>query len=39
VISVMLFALSNGPSLVLWVAVLFFPARFVWRTMRRRVAD
>lgn len=39
VVGVMLFALSNGPSVVLWVAVLFLPARFAWKTMRRKVAQ
>jgi hypothetical protein len=38
VVGVMLFALSNGPSLVLWAAVLFLPARFAWRALRRKVA-
>lgn len=39
VVGVMHFALSNGPSVVLWVAVLFLPARFAWKTMRRKVAQ
>jgi hypothetical protein len=28
------FLLADGPVLVLWAAILFFPARFVWRRMR-----
>ncbi len=38
VVSVVLFLLSSGPSLLLWAAVLFFPARGAWRMMRRRWA-
>ena len=38
VVSVILFLLSSGPSLLLWAAVLFFPARGAWRMMRRRWA-
>ena len=30
-ISVGLFLLSAGPSLLLWAAILFFPARWAWR--------
>jgi hypothetical protein len=33
-ISVGLFLLSSGPSLLLWVAILFFPARWLWRKAR-----
>ena len=33
-ISVGLFLLSAGPSLLLWAAVLFFPARFAWKKWR-----
>lgn len=32
--SVALFFLESGPSLLLWVAILFFPARFAWRKLR-----
>jgi hypothetical protein len=32
-ISVGLFLLSSGPSLLLWAAVLFFPARWAWRKL------
>jgi predicted anti-sigma-YlaC factor YlaD len=38
VVGVILFLLSSGPSLLLWAAVLFFPARGAWRMMRRRWA-
>jgi hypothetical protein len=34
VISVLLFLMSWGPSLLLWGAILFFPARFIWRKAR-----
>ncbi len=30
-----LLLLKTGPSLIFWAAVLFFPARFVWRKLRR----
>jgi hypothetical protein len=33
-VSVILFFLSNGPTLVLWMALLFLPARFVWRKVK-----
>ena len=36
VVSVVLFLFSYGPVLLLWGAVLFFPARAVWRRLRRR---
>jgi hypothetical protein len=31
IMSLALFVLSYGPSLLLWAGVLFFPARFFWR--------
>jgi hypothetical protein len=37
VIDVTLFLISWGPSLLLWGALLFFPARLVWRRFRRDV--
>jgi len=37
VVSVVLFLFSYGPVLLLWAAVLFFPVRFVWRKLRRKV--
>jgi hypothetical protein len=33
-IDVGLFLLSAGPSLLLWAAILFFPARWAWRKFR-----
>src|ERR1700692_3725726 len=29
------FLLAFGPVLLVWIAILFFPARFVWRRVRR----
>jgi hypothetical protein len=34
-----LFLLSYGPSLLLWGGLLFFPARAVWRRIRRNLAQ
>jgi hypothetical protein len=39
VVSTALFLLSYGPSLLLWGALLFFPARAVWRKLRRNLAQ
>lgn len=33
-ISVGLFLLSSGPSLLIWAAILFFPLRWMWRKVR-----
>jgi hypothetical protein len=30
-----MFVLSYGPALVLWAALLFFPARYAWRRLRK----
>jgi Domain of unknown function (DUF4349)/Putative zinc-finger len=38
VMSVALFLLSDGPSLLLWGAILFMPARSVWKRLRRSLA-
>jgi len=38
VVSLALFLLSNGPSLLLWGVVLFFPARLVWKKVRSSFA-
>jgi anti-sigma factor RsiW len=38
VVSLALFVLSTGPSLLLWGAILFFPARFAWKKLRRSLA-
>lgn len=34
-LSILLFFAGAGPSLLLWVAILFLPARFVWRRFHR----
>jgi anti-sigma factor RsiW len=39
VVSLALFLLSNGPTLLLWGAVLFMPARLVWKKVRRSFAS
>ncbi len=39
VINVLLFFMSWGPSLLVWAAILFFPARYVWRRRRAKVAQ
>jgi len=39
VVSLVLFVLSTGPSLLLWGAILFLPARMVWKSVRRRLAS
>jgi len=39
VLDLALFLLSNGPSLLLWAAVLFMPARFVWKRVSRSLAQ
>ena len=35
-INVLLFFVSWGPSLLVWGAILFFPARMLWKRWRRR---
>ena len=39
VVSLTLFLLSNGPSLLLWGAILFMPARMLWKKVRRTLAS
>jgi len=39
ILSLALFLLSNGPSLLLWSAILFMPVRFVWKKVRRSFAS
>jgi anti-sigma factor RsiW len=39
VVSLALFLLSTGPSLLLWGAVLFLPARLAWKKVRRSFAS
>ena len=38
IVGLLIFLMSWGPSLLLWAAVLFFPARFAWRRPRRAEA-
>ena len=38
IVGLMLFLLEDGPTLLLWGAVLFFPARLVWKRVRRGFA-
>ena len=38
-IDVGLFLLSSGPSLLLWAAILFFPARWGWKKLRLKFAE
>ena len=35
VLNFVLFLLEAGPTLLLWAAVLFWPARYAWRRFRR----
>jgi hypothetical protein len=37
IILVLLWLLSVGPTLLLWVAILFFPVRWLWRKVRARL--
>jgi anti-sigma factor RsiW len=39
IIAFLLWLLSAGPTLLLWAAILFFPARMVWRRVRRDRRD
>ncbi len=34
-VDVLLFLLSAGPSLLVWAAILFFPARWAWRKLKK----
>jgi hypothetical protein len=38
IVGLVLFLLSTGPSLLLWGAILFWPARLVWKKVRRSFA-
>jgi hypothetical protein len=38
IVSLVLFLLEDGPTLLLWSAILFFPGRLVWKRVRRSVA-
>jgi Domain of unknown function (DUF4349)/Putative zinc-finger len=35
IVSLLVFLMSWGPSLLLWAAILFFPVRFAWRKLHR----
>ena len=35
IVAAILFLLKFGPSILLWAAILFFPARFAWKKLRR----
>jgi len=35
IVGLALFLVSDGPMLLLWIAILFFPARWAWRRLRR----
>jgi anti-sigma factor RsiW len=39
VVSLALFLLSTGPSMLLWGVVLFLPARLIWKKVRRSFAS
>ena len=34
-VALVMFLLSYGPSLLIWAAILFFPARYAYRKLRR----
>jgi len=38
IVSLALFLLEDGPTLLLWGAILFFPARLLWKKVRRGFA-
>jgi hypothetical protein len=38
IVSLLIFLMSWGPSVLIWAAVLFFPARSAWRKLRRAEA-
>ncbi|HEY4933305.1 MAG TPA: DUF4349 domain-containing protein [Terriglobales bacterium] len=38
IVSLLIFLMSWGPTLLLWGAVLFFPVRFAWRRLHRAEA-
>jgi Domain of unknown function (DUF4349)/Putative zinc-finger len=39
VLNVLLFLMSWGPTLLLWGAILFFPARYIWKKVRAHAAQ
>jgi Domain of unknown function (DUF4349)/Putative zinc-finger len=38
IISVLLWLLSAGPTLLVWAAILFFPVRYLWKKLRPKFA-
>jgi hypothetical protein len=38
IISILLWLLSVGPTLLVWAAILFFPARMAWKRLRPKFA-
>ena len=38
IVSLVLFLLEDGPTLLLWSAILLFPARWVWKRVRHGFA-
>jgi hypothetical protein len=38
VVRLALFLLENGPSLLFWAVILFFPGRLAWKRLRRSFA-
>jgi hypothetical protein len=38
IVSVLLFLLSAGPSLLVWGAIIFFAGRLIWKRVRGRIA-
>jgi hypothetical protein len=39
IIAVLLWLLSTGPTLLVWIAILFLPLRMIWRRLRPRFAQ
>jgi len=38
ILGIMLFFLQYGPTLLVWAAILFWPARLAWRRFRSAAA-
>jgi hypothetical protein len=39
IVSLLLLVISVAPSLLLWAAILFFPVRWAWRKLRKKMAQ
>jgi len=39
IVSLLLFVISVAPSLLLWAAILFFPVRWAWRKLRKKIGE